>query len=89
MLVEKRCVNTYGRSITRLIESGDEALFRLQERTTVVDNLVTFEQPVVVSLGGGTLHNEDLGDWLELHTVLVVLQASWTTVSKRIMNSNI
>lgn len=86
-LVENNCLHTYGKGITGLIESGDEALFRLQERTIVFENLVTFEQPVIVSLGGGTLHNEGLGDWLDLHTVLVVLQASWITVAERVLKS--
>ena len=85
-LVETSCINAYGKGITKLIEAGDEALFRLQERT-VVDNLQIIKQPVVVSLGGGTLHNEGLGDWLDLHTLLVVLQASWVTVAKRIYES--
>ena len=86
-LVEKSCIDTYGKGISNLIEAGDEALFRFQERTVVVDNLSNLEQPVIVSLGGGTLHNEGLGDWLDLHTFLVVLQASWLTVAKRIFES--
>ena len=86
VLVEKRCIDVYGKGIAVLIERGDEFLFRQQERV-LVKEIGTFEQPVIVSLGGGTLHNEGLGKWLAQHTVLFVLQASWNTVEKRIHDS--
>jgi shikimate kinase len=86
VFVEKRCIDVYGKGITELIEKGDESLFRQQERI-LVKEIGTFAQPAIVSLGGGTLHNEDLGKWLVQHTVLFVLQASWRTVEKRIYDS--
>ena len=87
VLVEKVCIEQYGIGISALIERGDEALFRLLERTVMYDLLDALEGSVIVSLGGGTLHNKELGDWLEEHTSLIVLQASWTTVSQRIHDS--
>ena len=86
VLVEQRCLNEYGNGISALIERGDEHLFRQEERG-VVEDLTTIERPVVIALGGGTLHNKWLGAWLKEHTFLIVLQASWETVEKRIEKS--
>ena len=87
-MVEQRCVQKYGVGITALIERGDEALFRLQERELVVDGVSTFDGPTIVSLGGGTLHNGTLGQWLEQNTILIVLRARWNTVQQRIADSH-
>ncbi len=87
-MVENRCLSNYERGIGSLIERGEEALFRLQERRVVMDELSSLENPAIVSLGGGTLHNHQLGDWLEQHTTLIVLQVNWRTVEERIMQSN-
>ena len=88
MLVDHRCMSKYGVGISGLIDRGDEDLFRLEEREFVTDSLHLLESPVVVSLGGGTLHNRTLGNWLEQHTRLIVLQVSWNTVKDRILQSN-
>ena len=87
-IVEDRCQSKYGVGISTLIDRGDESLFRLEERTFVTDGLLGLQMPSIVSLGGGTLHNNSLGDWLENHTTLIVLQATWSTVKERIMQSN-
>ena len=87
-MVENRCLSIYGRGITSLIDIGEEALFRLQERRVVMDELLSLQNPAIVSLGGGTLHNHSLGDWLENQTMLIVLKVSWGTVEERIMQSN-
>ena len=87
-MVENRCLTHYGRGITSLIESGEEALFRVQERRVVMHELLSLQNPAIVSLGGGTLHNPPLGDWLETQTTLIVLQVTWRTVKERILQSN-
>ena len=87
-LVDHRCMAKYGSDISGLIDRGDEDLFRLEERKFVTDELSLLDSPVVVSLGGGTLHNDTLGNWLEQHTRLIVLQVSWGTVKNRILRSN-
>ena len=87
-IVENRCQSKYGVGISALIERGDEILFRAQEKAFVTDEMLNLQTPSIVSLGGGTLHNNSLGDWLANHTTLIVLQATWITVKERIMQSN-
>ena len=88
LIVEGRCRSKYGVGISALIERGDETLFRAQEKAAVVQGLPSLQIPSIISLGGGTLHNNSLGDWLENHTTLIVLQATWITVKERIRQSN-
>ena len=88
VIVERRCQSKYGAGISDLIERGDETLFRAQEQASVRDGLLNLQMPSIVSLGGGTLHNNSLGEWLEKYTTLIVLQATWSTVNERIMQSN-
>lgn len=87
-MVEQHCIQKYGVGIAALIKRGDEALFRVQERKLVLDGMLNLDDPIIVSLGGGTLHNGTLAQWLEQNTKLIVLRATWDTVQQRIVDSD-
>lgn len=87
-LVEVECRRTHNAGITALIQTGQESVFRAVEQKVVQSRLLTLPTSTVVSLGGGTLHNAQLGEWLETNTNLFVLSAPWNVVQKRIEDSH-
>ncbi len=85
--VNEHCVDVHQRSISELIQSGKEDLFRASERSVVHDWMLQMSD-VVVALGGGTLHNRDLGPLIEQSTMLFVLSAPWSVLQSRIEASD-
>lgn len=85
--VNAQCNHLYQQSISELIESGREDLFREVERLMVHNWMLNLSEGVV-SLGGGTLHNENLGKLIARSTRLFVLSAPWSVLKKRIEASD-
>ena len=86
-LVNAECQKMYNVGISTLIDAGEETIFRAVEHAVVQSRLLMPPVPKVVSLGGGTLHNGQLGEWLEAHTDLFVLSAPWDILKTRIESS--
>lgn len=85
--VNERCNDLHQQSISELIQSGREDLFREVERLVVHSWMLNLSDGVV-SLGGGTLHNENLGKLIVRSTRLFVLSAPWSVLKKRIEASD-
>lgn len=83
-LVEAECHRIHNAGISTLIQTGNESVFRAVEQKVVQSRFLTLPASTVVSLGGGTLHNGTLGEWVETHTHLFVLSAPWRVVKERI-----
>jgi len=86
-LVEEECFHLYNMGISSLIQGGQERIFRMVEQKVVQSRLLRLSTPTIVSLGGGTLHNAQLGEWIETNTNLFVLSAQWKVVKERIERS--
>ena len=86
--IEERLISTLGLSTNEVFENLGESVFRVFEKETVQDILNTAKSELVISLGGGTLHNTDLGEMLLNESSLYVLRAPWELVHHRIESSN-
>ncbi len=87
-LVNRQCLDRHSATIADLIASGQEETFRQIEYRIAKTFLTEHPSNVVLALGGGTLHNRDLGEWIEQNCRLLVFHAKWETVSQRIQLSN-
>jgi shikimate kinase len=87
-LVEQACVEHHSLTISGLIAASREHDFRATESEVATRWIGTASQPCILALGGGSLHNESLGSFIETHSTLFVLNAPWNWVEERIMSSD-
>lgn len=71
-----------GQSIAAIFETEGEAAFRRREAQTV--RALGQRPPMVVALGGGTLHHHDNRDVLASAFAVVVLHAEWPVLQRRL-----
>ena len=72
-------------SINEIFAASGEKTFRAIERAIIQS--IQPEQRKVVSLGGGTLHQPGMFEWIQQHFVLIVLQAEWDLIQERLRNT--
>jgi shikimate kinase len=75
-----------GKSIAQIFKEEGEPFFRAIEREVLID--LTRENYAVISLGGGTIVNEENLAWARQHGVLVCLSATTEELYRRVADSD-
>lgn len=72
------------RSIREIFEEFDEAVFRELERKYLLKLIRNYEG--VLSLGGGTLHNQHIVDHIKLNGLLIFIETPFSVILNRILS---
>lgn len=80
--LDEAVVARAGRSVAELFAAEGETGFRAREASAV--SALCMGPPVVVSLGGGTLHSEDNLTRLRARFRIFVLHAEWPELERRL-----
>lgn len=80
--LDERMEENAGCTIPKIFEREGEAGFRTLERRTVLEVIRKFEG--VVSLGGGSLHNQHMVDQIKLNGLLIFIETPVSVTLKRI-----
>lgn len=75
-------VEQTGRSISRIFEREGEEYFRSLERKYLLDAIRNYEG--ILSLGGGTLHNQHLVDHVKINGLLIFIETPFSVIFNRI-----
>lgn len=72
------------RSIRDIFEKFDEAVFRKLERKYLLKLIPEYRG--VLSLGGGTLHNQHIVDHIKLNGILIFIETPFSVILDRILS---
>lgn len=80
--LDDRIEEKAGHAIPEIFEQEGEAEFRTIERRAILEAIREFEG--VVSLGGGSLHNQHLVDHIKLNGLLIFIETPISVILERI-----